>query len=295
VAACSATDDSTRCALEDRVLEILRCDHRLAVTIVTHLYDLAAEGPAIARLRSLQGHLVVAAWLAPRATYWLLRRHGIQGVRWKAEDDSARDGTRSADATDGDRRIWCLDLRKYPTAEVCADAVARILPAAGARAASGDKPADAEEFDEPSLPRWYPVVDYDRCVNCLECLNFCLFGVYDLDAAERVVVEQPDACRPGCPACARVCPRGAIMFPEHADATISGDDAPQPEGRLGDVSRLMPVLDPVSLAIAKRASRTPATPTSGSPAAKDPKDPEGSTVEDSRLDDLVDGLDDLDL
>ena len=29
---------------------------------------------------------------------------------------------------------------------------------------------------------WFPVIDYDRCTNCMQCLSFCLFGVYGVDA-----------------------------------------------------------------------------------------------------------------
>ena len=28
---------------------------------------------------------------------------------------------------------------------------------------------------------WFPVIDYDRCTNCMQCLSFCLFGVYGVD------------------------------------------------------------------------------------------------------------------
>ena len=38
-----------------------------------------------------------------------------------------------------------------------------------------------------------------------------------MDAAGRVSVAQPDNCKPGCPACARVCPASAIIFPECSD------------------------------------------------------------------------------
>ena len=54
-------------------------------------------------------------------------------------------------------------------------------------------------------------------------MNFCLFGVYSLDERDAILVEQPDACRNGCPACSRVCPDGAIMFPQHKDPGIAGD------------------------------------------------------------------------
>src|SRR5687767_1981373 len=25
---------------------------------------------------------------------------------------------------------------------------------------------------------WFPVIDYQRCTNCMQCLSFCLFEVY---------------------------------------------------------------------------------------------------------------------
>src|SRR5262245_34110763 len=33
---------------------------------------------------------------------------------------------------------------------------------------------------------WFPVIDYDRCTNCMQCLSFCLFGVYGVDAAQKI-------------------------------------------------------------------------------------------------------------
>jgi len=37
------------------------------------------------------------------------------------------------------------------------------------------------------------------------------------------VVRNPDQCKPGCPACSRVCPQSAIMFPRYEkDAAIAG-------------------------------------------------------------------------
>jgi len=96
-------------------------------------------------------------------------------------------------------------------------------------------------------PRWYPVVDYGRCALCLECMNFCLFGVFGLDASEELIVESPDACRDGCPACARVCPTQAIMFPTHNNPAIAGDPAAKP----GSVDiQLVQLLGPGPKAIA---------------------------------------------
>jgi NAD-dependent dihydropyrimidine dehydrogenase PreA subunit len=79
------------------------------------------------------------------------------------------------------------------------------------------------QSDEPAR-RWYPVIDYSRCTNCMECIDFCLFGVYGVDKAETILVEQPDNCRKGCPACSRVCPENAIIFPQHKTPTIAGAD-----------------------------------------------------------------------
>ena len=56
-------------------------------------------------------------------------------------------------------------------------------------------------------------------------LSFCLFGVYEVGENGRVVVKEPGNCKPGCPACARVCPEAAIMFPKYASAPINGGEA----------------------------------------------------------------------
>jgi len=56
----------------------------------------------------------------------------------------------------------------------------------------------------------------------MECIDFCLFGVYGVDDAQTILVEQPDNCRKGCPACSRVCPSNAIMFPQHKTPAIAG-------------------------------------------------------------------------
>jgi NAD-dependent dihydropyrimidine dehydrogenase PreA subunit len=79
-----------------------------------------------------------------------------------------------------------------------------------------------ENVLETHRPRWYPVIDTSKCTACLECVNYCLFGVYSISNDSRPFVDQPDACRDGCPACARVCPGKAIMFPLYEDRGIAG-------------------------------------------------------------------------
>ena len=87
---------------------------------------------------------------------------------------------------------------------------------------SAEKVGTPADSKEALSRRWYPVIDFSRCTNCLECIDFCLFGVYGIDGAETILVEQPDNCRKGCPACSRVCPENAIIFPQHKTPIISG-------------------------------------------------------------------------
>ncbi len=70
---------------------------------------------------------------------------------------------------------------------------------------------------------WFPVIDYSRCTNCMQCLSFCLFGVFGVDKERRVEVRSPDRCKTDCPACARVCPEVAILFPKYGKGPINGD------------------------------------------------------------------------
>ncbi|HQX53894.1 MAG TPA: ferredoxin family protein, partial [Planctomycetaceae bacterium] len=96
---------------------------------------------------------------------------------------------------------------------------------------------DKALLPEDTGRRWYPVIDYSRCTNCMECIDFCLFGVYGVDALDRILVEQQDSCKKGCPACSRVCPENAIIFPQHKTPAIAGA-----EGEIGglkiDLSKL---------------------------------------------------------
>ena len=73
-------------------------------------------------------------------------------------------------------------------------------------------------------PSWFPMIDYSRCTACGQCADFCLFGVYEkLD--NKVVVVNPKGCKNNCPACGRICPQTAIVFPkyEHAGAIAGAD------------------------------------------------------------------------
>jgi Pyruvate/2-oxoacid:ferredoxin oxidoreductase delta subunit len=71
---------------------------------------------------------------------------------------------------------------------------------------------------------WFPVIDYNRCTNCMQCLTFCLFGVYGVDKERKIQVQTPSNCKTDCPACSRVCPEVAILFPKYKSGPINGDE-----------------------------------------------------------------------
>lgn len=75
---------------------------------------------------------------------------------------------------------------------------------------------------------WFPVIDYERCTNCMQCLSFCLFDVYGVDGGGvdgggQIEVRNQDNCKTNCPACSRVCPEVAILFPKYKKGPINGD------------------------------------------------------------------------
>ncbi|MDA1093442.1 MAG: ferredoxin family protein [Acidobacteria bacterium] len=70
---------------------------------------------------------------------------------------------------------------------------------------------------------WFPVIDFDRCTNCMQCLTFCLFDVYGVDKQQKITVQNQDNCKTDCPACSRVCPEVAILFPKYGKGPINGD------------------------------------------------------------------------
>jgi Pyruvate/2-oxoacid:ferredoxin oxidoreductase delta subunit len=82
---------------------------------------------------------------------------------------------------------------------------------------------DGQQMNQPgSWKPWFPVIDYDRCTNCMQCLSFCLFDVYGVDDENQIQVQNNDNCKTNCPACSRVCPEVAIMFPKYASGPING-------------------------------------------------------------------------
>ncbi len=85
-----------------------------------------------------------------------------------------------------------------------------------------DSPANVPNATGSWKP-WFPVIDYDRCTNCMQCLSFCLFDVYSVDGDGQIQVDNNENCKTNCPACSRVCPEVAIMFPKYKAGPINGE------------------------------------------------------------------------
>jgi NAD-dependent dihydropyrimidine dehydrogenase PreA subunit len=145
--------------------------------------------------------------------------------------------------------------------------------------------------------RWYPVIDYSRCTNCMECIDFCLFGVYGVDKIDRILVENQDNCKRGCPACSRVCPEQAIMFPDYKTPAIAGAPVGAITGLKIDLTKLFGGGDALQVAAQERdrelvldgreaVGMTVGIPKRQADRSKEPKDD---------LDNLMDALDGLDI
>jgi NAD-dependent dihydropyrimidine dehydrogenase PreA subunit len=96
-------------------------------------------------------------------------------------------------------------------------------PAALAAAIAGGLDASADGGKAAWKP-WFPVIDYSRCTNCMQCLSFCLFDVYGVSAESKIQVQHQNNCKTECPACSRVCPEVAIMFPKYRHGPINGEE-----------------------------------------------------------------------
>jgi NAD-dependent dihydropyrimidine dehydrogenase PreA subunit len=227
------------------------------------------------------------------------------------------------------RRIYCLDLRLHNSAQPYVEEVRRIVrenaeplvnlnlgswltgqaaPEQLARfesptnntALGSPPPANVTRIEGDAGRRWYPVIDYSRCTNCMECIDFCLFGVYGVDRADTILVEQPDNCRKGCPACSRVCPENAIIFPQHKTPAIAGAAVESASALKIDLSKLFgaPEVGETAeqAAIRERDEQLLAAGRQAVGAAVGlPKRQSSATEPKDDLDRLIDQLDELDV
>ena len=188
---------------------------------VPDLCEMAARGDPRLRELAADPSLKIAACY-PRAVKWLFAAAG-------------------ADLPDAEARVF--NMRTQTADEVtsgllAAPSLARnenedgsppSLPQSGSFGAARSQElaksleTSASAGAKPWKP-WFPVIDYTRCTNCMQCLSFCLFDVYGVSADKKIQVQNQSNCKTDCPACSRVCPEVAIMFPKYRHAPINGDE-----------------------------------------------------------------------
>ena len=111
---------------------------------------------------------------------------------------------------DSGGRVWFRDI-----GDETPDAVAALVDAIR---------AEGEVREPGNWKPWFPVIDFDRCTNCMQCLSFCLFDVYGVSKGGQIQVQNHDNCKTDCPACSRVCPEVAILFPKYRHGPIHGGE-----------------------------------------------------------------------
>jgi NAD-dependent dihydropyrimidine dehydrogenase PreA subunit len=87
-----------------------------------------------------------------------------------------------------------------------------------------DRIVQADGQSKPNWKPWFPVIDRNRCTNCMQCLSFCLFDVYAVTPDGKIAVANPANCKTDCPACSRVCPEVAIIFPKYRWGPMNGEE-----------------------------------------------------------------------
>jgi Pyruvate/2-oxoacid:ferredoxin oxidoreductase delta subunit len=160
--------------------------HGWQVTVVSDLCEMAInDADTLCKMADTPDFLIAAC--RPRATRWLLHRAGVSRPVSQIQFQDIRPKTIPT-----------------PDSAIHTHSVTHDTTAA-------------------SWPAWFPVIDYDRCNSCRQCVSFCAFGVYSV-SGKSVHVTSPSNCKDNCPACARICPSLAIIFPKVDDIPINGDE-----------------------------------------------------------------------
>jgi len=116
-----------------------------------------------------------------------------------------------------------IDIRNHTSEQILNELEISQTASSVCNAAQQDKGFEFVGFcnADTAQEAWYPVIDKERCTECGKCHDFCLFGVYSVKNGE-VRVTQPRNCKNNCPACARLCPSRAIIFPKYDKSPING-------------------------------------------------------------------------
>jgi ferredoxin len=75
------------------------------------------------------------------------------------------------------------------------------------------------EITYDGIPRskipWDPRIDYEKCIVCGKCFDFCHVDAFRLEerGGKKRIIVNPNKCIVFCRGCQAVCPEGAITHP----------------------------------------------------------------------------------
>jgi NAD-dependent dihydropyrimidine dehydrogenase PreA subunit len=63
---------------------------------------------------------------------------------------------------------------------------------------------------------WHPTIDYEKCVGCGKCVDYCTLGTYESKenkGEKKPIVSNPNNCVVLCSGCDSICLANAITHP----------------------------------------------------------------------------------
>jgi NAD-dependent dihydropyrimidine dehydrogenase PreA subunit len=66
---------------------------------------------------------------------------------------------------------------------------------------------------------WDPKIDYDKCITCGKCVDFCHTSAFKFGekAGKKKTVVNPNSCIVFCRGCEDICPASAISHPSEKE------------------------------------------------------------------------------
>ena len=67
---------------------------------------------------------------------------------------------------------------------------------------------------------WFPTIDYEKCVSCGKCVDYCKLGVFSFEETngeKRPLVVNPNNCVVLCEGCQDICNAKAISHPSRKE------------------------------------------------------------------------------
>jgi NAD-dependent dihydropyrimidine dehydrogenase PreA subunit len=81
--------------------------------------------------------------------------------------------------------------------------------------------------------QWGPTIDYNKCVSCGKCVEFCHQNVFEFEeknGQKRPVVKRFNNCVVFCKGCDDICPAKAISHPNEEETQQAIDKQKEKSG-----------------------------------------------------------------